>query len=335
MISLSDIFSSFRKPHPLPIVTTYNDVTGWQEAQQYQTGGTREKCWLISPEDNSYYFFKVSIKKGVKDYPTEFWMEIIASKVGQSLNLNVLDYNIAKRGESIGCISKHMVDNDKYALTELMHFLMGFEPAYNPEEDKDAYSIEFIYETLKYFGLEQYMPDFIDVVVFDCIIGNQDRHQENWGFITPVETKAKILSHEDTQVKTSWKGSKVAPIYDSGSSLGRERSEEVVLNMLRDPVQFEAYINRYKPEVRMQKGAKVSYDVLLNELLTSERYGKMTRHSIQQLTEAFDTNKITDIVTHIDDALPADCKDKGLSDKRKQFIIKLMNNRVEKLKKLI
>ena len=85
----------------------------------------------------------------------------------------------------------------------------------------------------------------------------------------------------------------------------------------------------------MQKGAKVSYDVLLNELLTSERYGKMTRHSIQQLTETFDTNKITDIVIHIDDALPEDCKDKGLSDKRKQFVIKLMNNRVEKLKKLI
>lgn len=85
----------------------------------------------------------------------------------------------------------------------------------------------------------------------------------------------------------------------------------------------------------MQKGAKVSYDVLLNELLNSERYRKMTRRSIQQLTEAFDTNKITDIVTHIDEALPEDCKDKGLSDKRKQFVVKLMINRVEKLKKLI
>ena len=62
-----------------------------------------------------------------------------------------------------------VVDNDKYALTELMHFLMGYEPAYNPEEDKDSYSVEFIYDTLQYFGLEQYMSDFIDVVVFDCI----------------------------------------------------------------------------------------------------------------------------------------------------------------------
>lgn len=335
MINFSVIFSPFRKQQPLPIVTTYTDVSNWQEAQQYQTGGTREKCWLISPNDNSYYFFKVSIKKGVKDYPTEFWMEIIASKVGQSLNLNVLDYNIAKRGKSIGCISKHMVDNDKYALTELMLFLMGYEPAYNPEEDKDSYSIEFIFETLKYFGLEQYMSDFIDVVVFDCIIGNQDRHQENWGFITPVEAKAKILSHDNTQVKDSWKDSKVAPIYDSGSSLGRERTEETIINMLCDPMQFEAYINSYKPEVRIRKGAKVSYDVFLNELLNSEQYGKMTKQSIQQLADAFDIDKIRDIVMHIDDTLPNNCKDKGLSDKRKQFVIKLMNDRVEKLKKLI
>lgn len=335
MINFSVIFSPFRKQQPLPIVTTYTDVSNWQEAQQYQTGGTREKCWLISPTDNSYYFFKVSIKKDVKDYPTEFWMEIIASKVGQSLNLNVLDYNIAKRDKSIGCISKHMVDNDKYALTELMLFLMGYEPAYNPEEDKDLYSIEFIFETLKYFGLEQYMSDFIDVVVFDCIIGNQDRHQENWGFITPVEAKAKILSHDNTQVKDSWKDSKVAPIYDSGSSLGRERTEETIINMLCDPMQFEAYINRYKPEVRIRKGSKVPYDVFLNELLNSEQYGKMTKQSIQQLTDAFDIDKIRDIVMHIDDTLPNNCKDKGLSDKRKHFIIKLMNDRVEKLKKLI
>lgn len=335
MINFSNIFSPFRKQQPHPIITTYTDVSNWQEAQQYQTGGTREKCWLISPNDNSYYFFKVSIKKGVKDYPTEFWMEIIASKVGQSLNLNVLDYNIAKRGESIGCISKHMVENDKYALTELMYFLMGYEPAYNPEEDKEAYSIEFIYETLKYFGLEQHMPDFINVIVFDCIIGNQDRHQENWGFITPVETKAKILSHDNTQVKDSWKGSKIAPIYDSGSSLGRERSEETIINMLRDPMQFEAYINRYKPEVRIRRGAKVSYDTLLKELLNSAQYSKQTKQSILHLTEAFDLDKITDIVTHIDDTLPNDCKDNGLSEKRKQFVIKLMNDRVEKLKTLI
>ncbi len=335
MIDFSDIFAPFRKQQPRQIITTYTDVSNWQEAQQYQTGGTREKCWLISPNDNSYYFFKISIKKGVKDYPTEFWMEIIASKVGQSLNLNVLDYNIAKRGESIGCISKHMVEDDKYALTELMYFLMGYEPAYNPEEDKEVYSIEFIYETLKYFGLEQHMPDFIDVIVFDCIIGNQDRHQENWGFITPVETKAKILSHDNTQVKDSWKGSKIAPIYDSGSSLGREHTEETITNMLRDPMQFEAYINRYKPEVRIRRGAKVSYDTLLNELLNSPQYSKLTKHSILHVTEAFDLDKIQNIVTHIDDALPNDCKDKGLSDKRKQFVIKLMKDRVEKLKKLI
>ena len=103
-------------------------------------------------------------------------------------------------------------------MVELMQFLMGYNPQYDPDGDREKYTIDFVDCALKFYGLEKFMPEFIDVLVFDCIIGNQDRHQENWGFIIPADTKQKLQEHVDGP-QDFWRESTVAPIYDSGKSM--------------------------------------------------------------------------------------------------------------------
>lgn len=318
---------------------SFVDVSQWQEAQEYTTGGTREKCWLISPKSYTLYFFKVSIKKGDKDYPTEFWMEIIASKIGAMLGLNMLDYNIAKRIDKIGCISKHMVAEDEgYALVELMYILAGFNNNYNPETDKEKFTIDFVYNALQAIGLEKNIKEFIDVLIFDCIIGNQDRHQENWGLISPQEAKKHISKEENHtgNIKLYWVGSKVAPVYDSGSSLGREKDENTIKQMLTDNLQTDAYINRYKPEIRIKEGRKITYTEMLNYLLQHPIYGELTRKSIETFIQNYDANTAQQIIINIDDNLPPNLKDTyGLSNTRKTFVIDLINRRIKKLQQFL
>ena len=335
MTSIIDkIYKLFhRKPEVDDYSASFVDVTTWQEAQQYQTGGTREKRWLIHPTNYSYYFFKISIKKEVMDYPSEFWMEIIASKIGRLLGLEMLDYNIAKRNNMIGCISKNMVNKEGYALTELMYFLMGFQSTYNPESNQDKFTIQFVYDALKHYGLEKFMPKYIETLLFDCIIGNQDRHQENWGIITPTKTSQEIKSKQDKNI--SWKEAKVAPIYDSGSSLGREQNEDKIIQMLRDKNMMEAYINRYKPEVRLVEGKKIRYDELVQHLLADEHYNTLTRRIIDKFVNAYDKDQITYIVNHIDDNLPNEYNAFKLTTARKEFVINLMTQRLNKLKTFI
>lgn len=50
---------------------------------------------------------------------------------------------------------------------------------------------------------------WIDALLFDALIGNTDRHQDNWGLIfTRTEQVARC---------------RLAPLFDNGTSLGHER----------------------------------------------------------------------------------------------------------------
>jgi len=52
---------------------------------------------------------------------------------------------------------------------------------------------------------------FVDILVLDAVIGNSDRHQDNWSIVLAPPTAIRL-----------------APSYDHGSSLGRDFSEEAV-----------------------------------------------------------------------------------------------------------
>lgn len=330
---------------------TYTDISNWQINRYLQTGGTRAKCWVVHPETGKLCFFKESHR----NYDSEFWMEIIASKVGQSIGLNMLDYNIAKQNDLIGCLSNNMVEEGQ-ELSELMKFLMGYDSTYNPDpktkENQERYTLLFIQKTLEHYNLEQYIEKFIQVIVFDCIIGNQDRHQENWGFIIPSSAKNQlkqkkwihqivnkilpIIEGRETTSKNEYNWSKAifAPIYDSGSCLGRENTEDKLRQLLRDNIQMDAYINRCKAEIRLEK-KKIGYFELLKSLLRDTRYSEITKKQIEYICSRFDEKTITDIVINIDSELPNECRGYKLTDDRKKFVIKLLTLRHEKLYKIL
>lgn len=304
------------KPVPSP---TYTDATQWCEMSFLQTGGTRGKCWIQSPNDYGLYFFKESLHREGRDYSSEFWMEILSSKIGQSFGMHMLDYNIALRGDRLGCISANMCGNGE-ELVELKKLLTGTDNTYNPAsaQDKKRYTFAFLARSLSHFGLGGHITDFIRVLVFDAIIGNQDRHQDNWGFIRSSGDEA-------------WETARFSAVYDSGSSLGRELTDDRIKQMLHDDVQFMAYVRRGKAELRLTSD-KVSYWTLLADLERSGTYGETTRTVIEEFTSSFDQEVLHTIVYGIDRNLPA--WHKSVSPERKEFIVKLVCQRIEELKRI-
>lgn len=334
----------------------FYDITDWNEKPFFNTKGTRNKCVVNNPLDNSDYYFKTSMMKEGKNYKSEFWSEIVASEVGRFLGFNVLEYNIARHGKDIGCISKSM-NTEQECLTEGISLLTGYDNTYKPE-DKSSYStytFQFIKSALVSYNLIENIRDIINTIIFDSLIGNSDRHQENWGFITPYKERKSLkvkntitdkiisrikklkdnLKKENQNILTLNMEGKYAPIYDSGCCLGREKSDEAIIQMLKDDCMLESFINRGKSEIRWgDKGEKLNHFELIKKI--REEYKSIVDNEINRVINMFDSDKIYNIVLNIDKELPDDLKiEFGLLKERKQLICKLIEKRYLRLKGII
>lgn len=335
-------------------------IDDWSEQPWWNTGGTRDKKIYLNPEDEQVYYFKQSYRKGDKDYRYEFWSEIIAYEIGTQLGFDVLPYHVAKRGEILGCISKTMIGHNEQ-LTEGGKYLQSFDPDFKPEDTKERnrYSFHLIEASLEFFNLKKYLPKIIDMIVFDALIGNSDRHQENWAIITRttqlsktfnqiredglggsfVEKIFKRLIGKERTVASGLeelslfysKDTSLAPIYDSGCCFGRELTDDRLNQMLKNRDQLESYVERGKAEIHWD-GEKVSHFQLLQNLLTTEEYKKPTIESITKVIEMFDFGEIKRIVFDVDEVMESSGLGRHLPPERKELIWELLALRHQKIR---
>lgn len=357
------------------LIPTFTDTTEWERIVYANTGGSRSKTILIHPESDDQYFFKGSkeLVTGEFRYPTEFWSEIVSSKIGQLFGFDMLDYNIAFNenfNQKIGCLSKSMINNSLNKLTEGKEYLMGFDSKYDPENDKEHYTFQFIEDSLTYFSLEKYISNIIEIIVFDALIGNSDRHQENWAIITNFDKTIQSLDNElqanaKNYFKRLWTKVKIfvaksqafianerspdkktsrstlilhsdimqhefSPIYDSGCCLGRELLDEKIGEYLTDEQRINSYLKKGVSEVHWQGYPKKKNHFELIELVKKD-FPKEVSKAIEKVKKNYNEKIIVDLVRQIDCNLPDKLKEHKLSDERKELMIKLITLRAEKL----
>lgn len=345
------------------------DISDWSPHPWLNTGGTRDKKFVLSP-DNEYYYFKTSLRKRGKDYKHEFWNEIIAYHVGTKLGFKILRYDLAIDGNSVGCLSKTMINNDLQDLNEGGKYLKAYDDSFAPEDRKSrkAYTFKLIESTLIKFRLEGYLNNLLEILVFDSIIGNGDRHQENWAFIIELDgVRVFGLTWLERLIKYKYEGlpswmkwilkpykdkkdlkldqrfesmrldlsvpKEFAPIYDNGSSLGRELLDEKVDLYLTDNSELKKYINKGKSEVHWEQ-KKVSHFELLRKLM-DYKFRKEIKTIIERVSDKFDNAEIEHILENIDSSLSNEFEEHRLPQNRKQLISRMINERVSKLNELV
>jgi len=79
---------------------------------------------------------------------------------------------------------------------------------------------------------------FVGYLMLDALVGNTDRHHENWGVVQKWEWVKGASSSMTISLHTS-----LAPTYDHASSLGREMLDERRQRILADPAWMKRYIN--------------------------------------------------------------------------------------------
>lgn len=353
------------------------DASDWQELSWYSSGGTRAKKILQAP-DGAEYYFKCSEKKPAKDgkpakeYKYEFWNEIIAYQLGKSLGLNMLRYDIAVFGNEIGCLSPKMNITDDIQLIEVGRYMTALNENFIPENyaSRKEYTFQLLEQIINHFNLSSYWEKLLQTLLFDALIGNTDRHQENWAFlgksnvlgqqINTITEEIKGIKEDDIknapwlfrkilgiyldfkkgEIRPQVKQSQLlftnidsfAPIYDNGSSLARELTDDRVALLLQNDKALDDYINKGFAELHWDK-VKLNHFKLIENLVNSSYIETITKSAV--FLTKWDESIISLILNELDKDLPAKWNEYCIPVKRKMLIIKIISLRFKKLKDLL
>lgn len=347
------------------------DVSGWEEKFWFSTGGTRAKKYLEKPDGGLYYFKRSAEKPATETKPGkyfrfEFWSEIIAYRVGTLLGFDVLEYVPAIDGENAGCLCVDMINSGNEELIGGIQYLQGEMPTFDPSKNENRvhYTFQLIERSLEKYGLTQFMPNIVEMIVFDAIIGNSDRHQENWALITEftpltrqvgkfvkiidkvknpsarknlkdifspiydVDTRAFTPEFQQERLTA---GKKVfAPLFDNGSSLGRELEHSRVQQLITDDSKLQKYILKKGTSSIHWNQQEISHFALLEELMQTE-YREKLISVIERVREKFDGREIENAVWIVDSNLPSSHSAYTIPETRKRLIVNLITSRYEKL----
>jgi len=82
---------------------------------------------------------------------------------------------------------------------------------------------------------------FVGYLMLDALVGNTDRHHENWGVVLKPTLVPALEEGAESQVRFHLS---LAPTFDHGSSLGRELLEDRARQILADPQGMSRYFRK-------------------------------------------------------------------------------------------
>lgn len=277
--------------------------------------GSSKKFWYRDRECARWLF------KYPRDNSGEHWAEKIAAEVAGRLEIPHGSVELAVFGGSQGSVTNSFVRDD----WDLIHGNRVLEttiPTYNRQamRRQPYYTLENILLALKrtFIGddaVEKTKRQFAEYVVMDAVIGNTDRHHENWGILR-------------TWTDEGWRG-RLAPTFDHASSLGRELLDEKRTMRLR-----EKSIGHYAERGARGKGRGVYWSILNKyppsplELVRLAARGEpdLFRPAVSRL-EKLDVDSLRELVNRVPDG--------WMTPAAREFAVALMRYNIETMREMM
>jgi hypothetical protein len=310
------------------------DVSNWRVDDEHGIFpiGARDKQMLWSPNEpqegikpNWPYLFKLS--RAV--YPDQFWMETVAYMIGDAMNIEVpLALPSFKRdfeeGLVCGSLIEWFYDRNSQTFVHAADFFQRLIT--NFDNDKGSqHNIDDLFRICRGFRYEATIDFpllwelwYFDLLIFDALTGNSDRHQENWGFIfgslsSSVQDKRKV---------------RLSPLFDNGTSLGHERFPERVKSWSDE--QIKNYILKGQHHLRHSRSDpknRVKHIESIKNVVLTKR--KARKHMEQRLNFNLDVllariNLLCDIEIQV-----------PFSRERAYWTIQLLKCRYQMLTKIV
>lgn len=262
-------------PHALSMEPI--SLLGWEEDGEFSPypEGARDKYALIAPaEPNDLrivpghrYLMKFSNPR----YPVQFWSEIIAQIIGSHIGVPVPpcfyaeDVDTGSPGSLIEWFYGEKIEGGD---SNLLVPIEDVDDADVPREAPSAYSLYVPGSSYMIRRIEGYdlktgrqhnlrhigalitrfrqlwqidcWPHWARLLTFDALIGNTDRHQDNWGVLWRADANGRTIP-------------RFAPAFDNGTALLHEILEDR-LHRLNSDDGISRYVLRGRHHVRWDVG---------------------------------------------------------------------------------
>lgn len=222
--------------------------------------------------NNKRYMLKMSDKISSENrnelnssYSNSMFSEHICCNIVKTLNLDVQNTLLgsltmqSSTGEAkiipvVACENFLNANEELLEFKKIQNALQADKPGKIPKLN-EIYEIlgkENLYlsKDLAQLGLERYWDTFI----IDALLGNYDRHGNNWGYIINKNTQNMSL----------------APIYDCGSCLYPQIADDDIEAILNNASEIEKRINVFPTAALEHNGIKVNYKEYINSLCNED-----------------------------------------------------------------
>lgn len=276
------------------------------EINKYKYYGGKNGGKICIVYNNEEYMLKFpSINQGIEEhgYSNSCISEYLACHIIETLGMTVQDTLLGEyevQGEKkvvVAC--KDFTKNTK--------ILKQFAELKNSqiETSKNGYGTELseIIETIEeqqIYDVKELTEFFWNMFIADSLVGNFDRHNGNWGFL--IDENEKTVD--------------IAPIYDCGSCLYPQLTDERIKEIIDDKSEIDARIYTFPTSSIKEKDVKINYFDYISSLKNNDCNNALIR--IVPLIDLERINKIIDetpVITKI----------------RKEFYKKIIRERYNKI----
>ncbi len=303
------------------VTTKYKIIDISQEdVEQFEQMGTKTKFWYEA--ESTSYLFKSIHTEDKQGNPIvrygEDWAEKIACELAVFLGIPHAEYELAKNKSERGIRTINFIAQGEQLTfgNQLIEHIAGFESLEESFQLKDnirLQTVSRVYTALDWLAdappkgwsnleIANAIDVFIGYLMFDVLISNQDRHNENWGIIESLDSNY------------------LAPSYDHAASLGRNESDMKRLEIL----------NNSTPSLTIQKYVRRSKSFFYSQgkrIKTLDAFEQMSMLALEKkkskapiywlgLLENLTEDKINSVITKVPDEL--------MSEITKKFTLRLI-----------
>lgn len=269
--------------------------------------GSKPKFWFK-------YYQTSWLFKEARENTGEDWAEKIASEIAALIGLPTHHTELAVWQGVRGCAVKSFLTPKKDFLIHGNELLGGFLDDYDTEKvrgqsDHTFENIVGVIEKLFAEGKPRRNAAILMVgyLVFDALVGNTDRHHQNWGvLLRPTSSKEHS---EDFLIK-------MAPTFDHASSLGRELRDTARKRHLEENT-IKRYIRKGKGGIFEHANAKHGLSPMELAGLLAARYPEFFRPWQKRVAE-IEKNDLVNMFSRV----PAD----RISPEAVRFALALLEN---------